>query len=148
MMQPGDGQHAAADHPRHHHLADPGGQSLGIYSAVSQYSVGDYLFTSLSFLGISMPPFWFGLLAIEFLAFKPKQWFGLTNTPLDFVGLHSPGQNGVNVDYLQHLVLPVLTLTVQIIAEWSRYQRAVDARRHVARLRAHGQGQGRAPAAA
>src|SRR5262249_28280641 len=46
---------------------------LGIYSAVKQYSVGDYVFTGLSFLGISMPPFWFGLLAIEFLAFQPKQ---------------------------------------------------------------------------
>jgi peptide/nickel transport system permease protein len=98
--------------------------SLGIYSAVKQYSLGDYLFTGLSFLGISMPPFWFGLLAIEFLAFKPKEWFGTTNTPLDFVGLHSAGQNGFNVDYMQHLLLPVLTLTVQIIAEWSRYQRA------------------------
>ena len=98
--------------------------SLGIYSAVRQYSVGDYLFTSLSFLGISMPPFWFGLLAIEFLAFKPKQMFGLANTPLDFVGLHTPGQTGYNVDYLQHLILPVLTLTIQNIAEWSRYQRS------------------------
>ena len=98
--------------------------SLGVYSAVKQYSVGDYVFTGLSFLGISMPPFWFGLIAIEFLAFQPKTWFGLQNTPLDFVGLHTPGQTGINVDYLQHLVLPVLTLTVQIIAEWSRYQRA------------------------
>lgn len=98
--------------------------ALGIYSAVRQYSVGDYLFTSLSFLGISMPPFWFGLLAIEFLAFKPKQILGLANTPLDFVGLHTPGQSGVNVDYLQHLILPVLTLTIQNIAEWSRYQRS------------------------
>jgi peptide/nickel transport system permease protein len=98
--------------------------SLGVYSAVKQYSVGDYVFTGLSFLGISMPPFWFGLIAIEFLAFQPKQWFGLANTPLDFVGLHSVGQNGINVDYMQHLALPVLTLTVQIIAEWSRYQRA------------------------
>jgi peptide/nickel transport system permease protein len=98
--------------------------ALGIYSAIRQYSIGDYLFTGLSFLGISMPPFWFGLLAIEFLAFKPKQWFGMANTPLDFVGLHSPGQNGWNVDYLQHLILPVLTLTIQFIAEWSRYQRA------------------------
>ena len=46
--------------------------ALGVYSAVKQYSVGDYLFTGLSFLGISMPPFWFGLIAIEFLAFQPK----------------------------------------------------------------------------
>jgi peptide/nickel transport system permease protein len=98
--------------------------TLGIYSAVKQYSIGDYAFTGLSFLGISMPPFWFGLIAIEFLAFKPKQWFGLSQTPLDFVGLHTPGRSGINVDYFQHLLLPVLTLTIQSIAEWSRYQRA------------------------
>jgi len=98
---------------------------LGIYSAVKQYSVGDYAFTGLSFLGISMPPFWFGLMAIEFLAIKPKEWFGTSNTPLDFIGLHTPGHTGVfNGDYWQHLLLPVLTLTIQSIAEWSRYQRA------------------------
>jgi peptide/nickel transport system permease protein len=28
------------------------------------------------------------------------------------------------MDYLRHLVLPVLTLTVQIVASWSRYERA------------------------
>ena len=28
------------------------------------------------------------------------------------------------MDYFRHLVLPVLTLTVQIIGSWSRFQRA------------------------
>ena len=28
---------------------------LGVYSAVKQYSVGDYVFTGLSYLGIAMP---------------------------------------------------------------------------------------------
>jgi peptide/nickel transport system permease protein len=42
---------------------------------------------------------------------------------LFFVGLHSVENTGV-LDYPRHLVLPVLTLTVQIIASWSRYERA------------------------
>jgi peptide/nickel transport system permease protein len=97
---------------------------LGVYSAVKQYSVGDYTFTALSFLGLAMPPFWFGLLAIQWLAVAPKQWFGLEEPIFYFVGLHSGDQTGIDLDYLRHLVLPVMTLTVQIIAEWSRFQRA------------------------
>ncbi len=97
--------------------------AIGIYSAVRQYSLGDYAFTSLSFIGLAMPPFWFGLIAIQFLAAGPRNWFHLTNPPFFFVGLHSVDASGV-VDYARHLVLPVLTLTVQIIASWSRYERA------------------------
>jgi len=97
--------------------------AVGVYSAVRQYSLGDYVFTGLSFLGLAMPPFWFGLIAIQFLAAGPKGWFDLSQPPLFFVGLHSVDTSGI-VDYARHLVLPVLTLTVQIIASWSRYERA------------------------
>lgn len=96
--------------------------AIGVYSALRQYSVLDYTFTGLSFLGLALPAFWFGLIAIEFLAVGPKQWFHLAQPPLFFVGLHST--SGGVVDYLRHLVLPVLTLTVGIVAGWSRFQRA------------------------
>ena len=98
--------------------------SLGVYSAVKQYSIGDYAFTTLSFIGIAMPPFWFGLLAIEFLAIRSRTWFGLSQNPFYFVGLHTGNGSGFNADYLRHLILPVMTLTVQLIAGWSRFQRA------------------------
>ncbi|MGI8810550.1 MAG: ABC transporter permease [Acidimicrobiales bacterium] len=97
--------------------------SVGVFSAVRQYSAPDYLFTGVSFLALAMPPFWFGLLAIQFFAVYPRQWFNLAHTPFFFVGLHSSTAPGF-ADYARHLVLPVLTLTVQIIASWSRYQRA------------------------
>jgi len=97
---------------------------IGVYSAVKQYSIGDYVFTSLTYIGIAMPPFVFGLLAIAYLAVWPKQTWGLDKPPLEFVGLHTTGQSGLNWDYIKHLVLPVLTLTVQIVASWTRYQRA------------------------
>jgi peptide/nickel transport system permease protein len=32
--------------------------------------------------------------------------------------------DGFNWDYIKHLILPVATLTVQIVASWTRYQRA------------------------
>lgn len=98
--------------------------SIGLYSALKQYSTGDYLFTALAYIGISMPPFWFGLIAIHFLAVAPQDWFGLSEPPLRFVGLHSTGQSGFNWDYITHLVLPVMTLSVQIVASWTRFQRA------------------------
>lgn len=98
--------------------------SLGVYSAVRQYSIGDYTFTALSYIGLALPPFVFGILAIQFLAVGPKDWFNLEQPWFYFIGLHEDGQTGFNLDYLRHLVLPVMTLTVQIIAEWSRFQRA------------------------
>ena len=89
---------------------------IGIYSAVRQYSVLDYTFTGLSYIGIAMPPFWFGLIAIEFFAVQ-HHW-------LLSLGLHTGDSSGFNLDYLKHLPLPIATLCVQIVASWSRYERA------------------------
>jgi len=97
---------------------------VGVYSAVRQYSFGDVLFTSLSYLGVAMPPFWFALLLIQFTSVWPKTHWDLDRPIFFFVGLHSSGQSGINMDYVRHLVLPVLTLSVQSIAVWSRFQRA------------------------
>lgn len=97
--------------------------AIGVYSAVKQYSVTDYALTGASYLAIAMPPFWFGLIAINVLAFKSQSWFGLSKPPVFFVGLHSANQSGF-ADYLKHLVLPVMTLSVQIVGSWSRYQRS------------------------
>ena len=98
--------------------------ALGVYSALRQYSIGDYTFTALAFIGLAMPPFWFGLIAIQFLAVDLKDLVGTSQPVFGFVGLHSGDGTGFNLDYLRHLVLPVMTLVVQIIAEWSRFQRA------------------------
>ena len=38
------------------------GVAIGIYSAIRQYSVFDYFFTSFSFLSFAMPTFWLALL--------------------------------------------------------------------------------------
>jgi len=97
--------------------------ALGIYSALRQYSFGDYAFTTLAFIGLAMPPFWFGLIAIQFLSVGLKDALGMNQPVFGFVGLHSGDGTGFNLDYARHLVLPVMPLTVQIIAEWSRFQR-------------------------
>lgn len=95
--------------------------AAGVYSAVRQYSVFDYVMTALTFVGISMPPFVFGLLAI-IVTVIVSQRLGMSEPIFYFIGLRRPN-NGV-LDYPRHLVLPVATLTVQIIASWSRFQRS------------------------
>jgi peptide/nickel transport system permease protein len=97
--------------------------AVGVYSAARQYSALDYTFTGLSFVGLSMPVFWFALMAIQFLVYEPKVLFNLDNPIFFSVGLKSATGGGF-VDYLRHLVLPVLTLSVQLVAGWSRYQRS------------------------
>jgi peptide/nickel transport system permease protein len=98
--------------------------AIGVYSAVRQYSIPDYFLTGVSYVGIALPPFWFGLIAIQFFVFQLTDWFHLDSRLFYFVGLHSTDHSGINLDYARHLFLPVLTLTVQIIASWSRFERA------------------------
>jgi peptide/nickel transport system permease protein len=98
--------------------------ALGVYSAVKQYSIGDYFFTGLSYVGIAMPDFWFALLAIALLVTGPTVWFHLDQPIFYSIGLHSEGVTGLNLDYFRHLALPVLTLTFTSVAAWSRYLRA------------------------
>jgi peptide/nickel transport system permease protein len=97
---------------------------IGVLSAVKQYSFFDYLFTGLAYVGVAMPPFWFGLILIQFFGVFLKQKFNLSKPPFFFLGLHSTGKKGINLDYIRHLILPVGTLAVQIVAQWSRFLRA------------------------
>lgn len=95
--------------------------ATGVYSAVRQYSALDYTFTGLAFVGLAMPPFWFGLIAIQFGSVYLTQKLGWSDPLFYSIGLHrNPGLG----DYARHLVLPVATLTVQIVASWSRFQRS------------------------
>ena len=97
---------------------------LGTYSAVKQYSAGDYFFTGLSYLGIAMPDFFFALLAIGALVTWPAVHFHLNEPILYSIGLHTEGETGISLDYFRHLALPVLTLTFGSVASWSRFHRS------------------------
>jgi peptide/nickel transport system permease protein len=99
------------------------GIAVGVVVAARQYSILDHLCTGASFVGLSMPPFWFALVAIELLVFVPKQSLHLDHPLLYSVGLHSSAGGGV-LDYPRHLALPVLTLALPLAARWSRYQRS------------------------
>jgi peptide/nickel transport system permease protein len=96
--------------------------TVGIFSAIRQYSVFDYTFTSLSFLGFAMPVFWLALvLQILFVDFYNHWHVRLVYTS----GLNTvPGGPAWSLDRLQHLALPVITLFVVSFALYSRYMRA------------------------
>ena len=88
---------------------------VGLYTAVRQYSAGDYAVTFVAFAGLSMPTFWLGLLLIIV--------FGLNLGILPLGGMATPGADFDLADRLSHLVLPVATLSVVGIAHYTRYLR-------------------------
>ncbi len=95
--------------------------AIGGYSARKPYSKGDTVFTGLAFAGISMPTFWFGLLTIHYLAAELQDVLGTTQ-PI-FYSIPNPVGSGP-IEYVRELTLPVLVLSVQLVAGWSRYQRS------------------------
>lgn len=98
--------------------------SVGIYSAVRPYSKSDFLFTGMTFLGISIPPFWFGLMAQLVLGFYLMQWLRLDSPVFYTTGLHQAGDPTFHLlDYARHAALPTLTLSIQLVASWARYER-------------------------
>ncbi len=44
--------------------------ALGIFSAVRQYSIGDYILTAMTFVAYSVPAFWLGLMLIILFSVK------------------------------------------------------------------------------
>ncbi len=102
-------------------LAMLGGIAVGIFSAIRQYSLFDYFFTSVSFLGYAMPTFWLALLLqIVFVDIYLKWHVRIFYTS----GLNSPGQGTWSIDRLQHIALPIATLAIISFALYSRYMRA------------------------
>ena len=91
---------------------------LGIFSAIKKYSALDNAGTFLSFLGYSMPSFWLGLILQLVLGIYLAD---LAGRRIFYVSGMST--TGGFVDLLQHLTLPVITLSVISIAEFSRFQR-------------------------
>ena len=94
---------------------------VGVQSATRPYSTRDYVFTGLSFAGLAMPTFWFGLLCIEFLTYRLRRLLG-TDMPIFYSAPIDTG--GGLVEYARHMALPVLVLSVQLVAGWSRYLRS------------------------
>ncbi|MFM7223923.1 MAG: ABC transporter permease [Actinomycetota bacterium] len=101
------------------------GVALGVLSAVRQYSWFDHATTGLSFVGLALPPFVFGLICIVAVGTWYQGLSGASQPLLPFVGgVYSPRTQGFDLaDRARHLALPVIVLSVQQIAVYSRYMR-------------------------
>ena len=94
---------------------------VGVISAVKPYSKIDNFVTSFSFFGISLPNYWFGSMLIYLFAILPIQLGHSAIFPVG--GQHTGEQTGIG-DLAWHLVLPVIVLAVQGIAQDARYTRS------------------------
>ena len=78
----------------------------GIYSAVKQYSAGDYTVVTASFLSSSIPGFFLSLLLIYVFTVK-LGW-------LPSSGMTTLGTDGGALDVAKHMVMPVLVLSTSM----------------------------------
>ncbi|MHC4200412.1 MAG: ABC transporter permease, partial [Planctomycetota bacterium] len=95
---------------------------IGIYSAVKQYSIGDYVFTFLGFVGMCIPGFLLALLLIH----VSGKWFGITVSGLfsSRYGAQPEWTWGKFADLLQHIWVPVVVLGAGGTAGMIRIMRA------------------------
>ncbi|GGJ83763.1 ABC transporter permease [Deinococcus aquiradiocola] len=102
---------------------------LGIYSAVRQYSLPDYVLTFFSFVAFSTPVFWLGPMVLWLFAiWLPQVTNGAVSLPPG--GLGSPdldpnaGFWATTLDKLRYLALPLVVLALREIAVILRFMRA------------------------
>ncbi len=93
---------------------------IGVYSAISPYSIFDKATTIFVFLGFSMPTFWLALLLMLL--------FGVHLGWLPVSGLESFNHDSMSgfdqfIDHAKHLLLPVLVSGLTSLAGLSRFAR-------------------------
>lgn len=90
------------------------GLLIGVYSAIRPYTRTDYLATFFSFIGISVPNFWLGIMLILVFAVQLGWFKTYYDTGLPLFSLAN----------LKALVLPVITLGTGMMAGYTRYARS------------------------
>jgi len=92
---------------------------IGIFSARNPYSFLDYSATTFGFLGLAIPNFFFGLIAIYILSIN-LGWFPAQGTVsnADISGFPA------FLDRIHHMILPGITLGLAGTATYMRYMRS------------------------
>lgn len=88
---------------------------FGILAARKQYGFWDNATSFISYFGLAMPVFWFGLMLQLLFAVK-LGW-------LPSAGKHTADSGGL-LDLSRHLIMPAFTIAIGSIAGWSRYVRS------------------------
>ncbi|HWM08458.1 MAG TPA: ABC transporter permease [Solirubrobacteraceae bacterium] len=96
-------------------VATVGGLVAGVLSATKPNSPRDHLLTAGAFIGVSIPPFWLGIVLIMIFAVQLQV--------LPASGMHGDGEGGV-IDLLRHLVMPAVVLGLISTATIAQYTRS------------------------
>lgn len=96
------------------------GTVVGVHSALNQYSLSDYVATVLSFIGLSLPNFWFAIMLILLFSVRLGWLPSVGMTSLDA----APGLVYHLLDVARHMVMPVMVLALSSTAGWVRYMRS------------------------
>ncbi|MEJ5229106.1 MAG: ABC transporter permease [Pseudothermotoga sp.] len=94
---------------------------IGVYSGTHQYSIGDYSFTVLGYIGLATPSFLSALLLL---------WFAFTTFGISLGGLFSPEYADAPwswakfIDLLKHIWIPVIVIGSSSMAGLIRILRA------------------------
>lgn len=88
---------------------------LGLFSGKYKNGVLDKITSVLSYIGISIPTFWFGILLIYF--------FSVYLGWMPSIGMHSEGDKSFG-DLIRHLILPCSVMTFVNVAQLTRYVRS------------------------
>ncbi|GGH61922.1 ABC transporter permease subunit [Frigidibacter albus] len=91
------------------------GTWIGIRGATHRYSMFDYSATVGAMVALSIPTFWFGLVGIYVFSLR-LGWVPAGN-------MYTIGDGSV-LNYLHHLILPSIVLSLVNVAVWSRYMRS------------------------
>jgi peptide/nickel transport system permease protein len=102
------------------------GMLLGVLQAVRQHSLFDSSSSVLALFFYSMPSFWLALMLMLLFSLKAHQWgwpIALPPTGITSVDYEFLSTGGKIMDRIQHLILPVGTLTLALAAGVARYTR-------------------------
>lgn len=90
------------------------GVGIGMFSALHQYSAFDYIVMILALVGVSMPIFWLGLMAVD-----------LFSVQLGWLPPMGRGDIGNGLwDVISHMILPCLCLCTIPMATFARITRS------------------------
>ena len=94
---------------------------IGIYSARHQYSVLDYVFSTIGFIGLATPSFFLALILMFFL----NKYFGMSVGGINSADyVNAPWSIGKLLDTLAHFPLPIIIIGLQGTASIIRIMRA------------------------
>jgi len=99
------------------------GLFVGIFAALKPGGKRDVTVNTAAFVGISVPPYISAILLQLLFAVYWTRWFGSSLFPTS--GVYPPGHTGFDLLLmLKHMAMPVIVVSIQSIAAYSRYMRS------------------------